>query len=97
MSKVDTYFLITVNEDGTLTSYTTIPDELPEANRVATTFDVFQSSKQITEEFQNQLLADRVAQTVMAALSPKVDSPVDKIKDALKDRGIDPESIITTE
>lgn len=97
MSKVDTYFLITVNEDGTLTSFTTIPEELPEVNRVANTFDVFQAAKQITEEFQNQLLADRVAQTVIAALSPQVESPVDKIKDKLKERGIDPESVTPTE
>lgn len=97
MSKVETYYLITVNTDGTLTSYTEIPKELPEVNRVATTFDVFQASKQISEEFQNQILADRVAQTVINALSPAVETPVDKIKDKLKERGIDPESITPAE
>ena len=88
---VETYFLLTVNEDGTLTSYTEIPEELPEQKRVATNWDVYNSAKQIVEEFDRQLIVDRVVQGVASLLAP-APTPTDKIKEALKERGIDPES-----
>jgi len=89
---VETYFLLTVNEDGTLTSYTEIPEELPEQKRVATNWDVYTTAKQIVEEFDRQLIVDRVVQGVASLLAPSIPTPTDKVKDALKERGIDPES-----
>ena len=90
---VETYFLLTVNEDGTLTSYTEIPEEPPEQNRVATNWDVYTTAKQIVEEFDRQLLVDRVVAGMVKALTPPpVETPADIVKDALKERGIDPES-----
>lgn len=97
MSNVETYFLITVNTDGTLTSYTDLPKETPEALRKATNFDVYEAAKQIVQEFDNQLLADRIARAVLSGLAPKQESPADKIKDALKERGIKPESVTPAE
>jgi len=90
---VETFFLITVNEDGTLTSYTEIPEELPESKRVATNWDVYNTAKQIVDEFDRQILVDRVLQGVAAMLTPvEPPKPSGKVKDALKERGIDPES-----
>jgi hypothetical protein len=86
-----TYFLITVNEDGTLTSYAELPESLPEVTP-ATNYDIYQASKQIVEEFEMSILADRVARTVLGALLPPTTSPADAIKDKLKERGINPES-----
>jgi hypothetical protein len=95
---VETYFLLTVNEDGTLTSYTDIPEELPEQKRVATNWDVYTTAKQIVEEFDRQLLVDRVVQGVVNVLMPPAPpTSSDKVKDALKDRGIDPESTASAE
>lgn len=93
MSKVETYFLIVINEDGTLTSYSELPAELPEANRTANNYDVYQSAKQIVEEFDSNLLANKVAQVVLASLQPQGPSVPSAVKDKLKERGIDPESI----
>jgi len=97
MSNVETYFLITVNTDGTLTSYTDLPKEAPEAARKANNFDVYEAAKQIVQEFDNQLLADRIARAVLSGLAPKAESTADKIKDALKERGIKPESVTPAE
>jgi hypothetical protein len=97
MSKVETFFLLSVNEDGSLTSYTTIPEDLPEANRTATTWDVYQTARQIVEEFDRKMLVDQVIQGVVGALMPPTQSVQDKVKDALKDRGIDPESVTPAE
>ena len=101
MSKVETYFLITINEDGTLTSYAELPAELPEAARQANNYDVYQAAKQIVEDFDTNLMAQKVAQTVLSALAaqsaPQGPSVPSAVKDKLKERGIDPESITPSE
>ena len=97
MSSVETFFLLSINEDGSLTSYTTLPEELPEAKRQATTWDVYQTAKQIVEEFDRKMLVDQVVQGVVGALMPPTQSVQDKVKDALKERGIDPESVTPAE
>lgn len=97
MSNVETFFLITVNEDGTFTSYAELPEEKLEAGHTATNYDIYQACKQIVQEFETQILSDRVARTVLGALIPQVETPTDKIKDKLKERGINPESAAPTE
>lgn len=89
---METYFLITVNTDGTLTSYAEIPEDLPKPGHTATNYDIYQAAKQIVEEFEMTMLADRVARQVVGTLIPQVQSPADAIKDKLKERGISPES-----
>ena len=97
MSKVETMFLITVNEDGTLTSYAEMPKELPEVTRLANNYDVYQAAKQVVEDFEQTLLANRIASIVAQTLKPAQPSMSDKIKDKLKERGIDPESTTPAE
>jgi hypothetical protein len=100
MSKVETvetFFLITVNEDGTLTSYAEMPETMPEAKRPATNFDVFNTSKQIVDEFEQSLLANKVANAVLAALQPQAQSVPESVKDKLKERGINPEGAVSAE
>lgn len=100
MSKSETLFLVTVNKDGTLTTYAEVPKELPEVERMANNYDVYQAAKQIVEEFDNDLLANRVAQTVIQALaaqSQQAPSVPSTLKEKLKERGIDPESITPVE
>lgn len=100
LSKSETLFLVTVNKDGTLTTYAEVPKELPEVERMANNYDVYQAAKQIVEEFDNDLLANRVAQTVIQALaaqSQQAPSVPSTLKEKLKERGIDPESITPVE
>lgn len=100
MSKVETLFLVTVNYDGTLTTYAEIPAELPEVERTANNYDVYQAAKQVVEEFDTNLLANRVAQSVIQALAaqaPQAQSVPSTLKEKLKERGIDPESITPVE
>jgi hypothetical protein len=88
MDNVETYFFISINKDGTLGTMADVPETLPERERSATNYDVYQTSKQIAEEFEQTLLARRVAQEVASMLTPPADSVSDKVKDALRERGV---------
>jgi hypothetical protein len=59
--------------------------------RRATTFDIYQTSRELVSDIESQLLADRVARTVLASLQPKdnVAEFKEKLINALSDRGID--------
>jgi hypothetical protein len=83
-------YIVTINEDGTLAT------ESVEAGegilRTATTFDIYQSSKELVSEVEHLLLADRISKAVVAQLQP-IDPSAEiksKIIDALSDRGIKP-------
>lgn len=86
--KIQAAYTVVINLDGTLE---TIP-----ANegvlRSATTYDIYQTSKQLASEIDSFLLADRVAKAVVEALQPVPPSEQQrsKIAEALSERGIDP-------
>jgi hypothetical protein len=91
--KVETYFFLTVNSDGSIGTYADVPAELPERVRSSNNFDVFQTCKQIAEEFEQQVQADRIARAVAAAIAPKAEPTVSEaVANALKERGITPEA-----
>jgi hypothetical protein len=89
----ETYYLIVINDDGSLTSYTELPETLPEVTRKATNYDVYDSSRQIVEEFDRDRLVNKVLSGLIQVLMPKTETPQDRVKDALKKRGIDPDSV----
>lgn len=91
-----TYFLTVIEENGGVLTFNKIPDELPEPQHTATNWDVYQAAKQIVTDSESQMLADRVANTVLGALLPPAETASDRVKDALKERGIDPESTAPT-
>ena len=98
MSTVETFFLITVNSDGTLTSYTEMPEEVFETARVANHHDIYQAAREIVQDFEQQMISNRVAQTVLQVLMPQAPpTPAEAVKDKLKERGINPEGIEPTE
>ncbi|CAB4123697.1 hypothetical protein UFOVP46_76 [uncultured Caudovirales phage] len=98
MSNIETYFLITVNTDGTLTSYAQIPTNLPEGIRPANNMDIYEAAKQIVDEFTNQLLADRIVRAVVSAMTPPPEEKVsDRLSALLEERGIKPESVSPAE
>ena len=82
-------YMVTINDDG---SINTESMEIAEGiMRQATTFDIYQTSKELVSEIEHRLLADRVANAVARLLQP-VDPSAEiksKIIDALSDRGID--------
>ena len=82
-------YTVTINDDG---SINTESMEIAEGiMRQATTFDIYQTSKELVSEIEQRLLADRVANAVARFLQP-VDPSAEiksKIIDALSDRGID--------
>jgi len=83
-------YTVTINEDGTLTTESHPVSE--DVLRAATTFDIYQSSKELASEVEQLLLADRVARAVVAQMQP-IDASAEiksKIIDALSDRGIKP-------
>lgn len=91
MSEIETYFLVAVNKDSTLATYAEIPEEGLVRERPANNYDVYQAAKQIVDEFEQTMFANKVAQIVLTNLAPPTDSVPDKVKDKLKERGIKPE------
>lgn len=85
---VQASFLVSINHDGSLI---TQPVTIGVA-RKATTYDIYQASKQLSSEIEEMLLADRLAKHILAAMQP-VDPAEEqrrKIAEALSERGIDP-------
>jgi hypothetical protein len=97
--ELETYFVVLINKDGTFSTTNAIP-EGAEAGRPANTLDIYNVSKQIVQEVDAQILTDRivsaVSQVIAAQATPNADVP-NKVKEALKERGIDPESIVPAE
>lgn len=92
-NQIETYFIAVVNSDGTITTMPDLPEGGLTRARSVTNYDVYQTSKQVVEEFESSVLADKIARTVLLALNPEVPTISDKVKEALKDRGVTPEGI----
>ena len=86
--KIQAAYTVVIKADGTLG---TIP-VTENATRSATTYDIYQTSKQLVSEIDDFLLAERVAKAVVDALQPTNSSEQQraKIAEALSERGIDP-------
>ena len=82
-------YTVGIRLDGTVFTEVLEPSEV--IQRRATTFDIYQTSRELVSDIESQLLADRVARTVLASLQPKdnVAEFKKKLINALSDRGID--------
>ena len=82
-------FLITVEDDGTITT-TPTPSSPDGLARTASTYDIFQTAKELYTEIETRILVDRIADAVISGLNPtSLTAQIpSKIKDALNDRGI---------
>lgn len=95
--EAETFYIVVRGIDGSLVTLTEVPEEGLVAQRVANTGDMYETAKQIVHEVDTNDLAMRVANLVAGHLVPKeAPSVPDRLKDALKERGIDPESIVPT-
>lgn len=79
-------YIVTINDDGSISTESVDTDK--GVARKASTFDIYQTSKELVSEIESQILSDRVARKVVAALQPKDSSAEvrEKIMDALNDR-----------
>jgi hypothetical protein len=90
-NQIDTYFISVINSDGTITTMPDFPEGGLTKIRNVTNYDVYQTAKQIVDEFEATVLADKVARSVLQALNPDVPTVSDKVKEALKERGVNTE------
>jgi hypothetical protein len=88
MAKTDFYFIIEVQEDGTIQTHKEMPDDL-EPIRVPNTFDIYKVCREISSDIESQLLADRVIGGVLNVLNQREATISDKVSDALKARGVE--------
>lgn len=81
-------FVVTVLNDGSVTTTSEPADEINRLNKTATSYDIYQACKEIVFDIENHLLADRVARLVVDRLQPKTaaDEIKEKIINALNDR-----------
>ena len=72
-TKVHAAYIVVINEDGSLNTTLVKPNApiLFEVERATTTYDVFSSSKEIATEIEGQLMADRIARSVISQIMPK--------------------------
>ena len=71
--KVHAAYVVILNQDGSL-STTMIKPGAPvffEVERATSTYDVFSTSKEIATEIEGQLMADRIAKTVLSQILPR--------------------------
>ncbi len=88
-NQIKTAFTVGIRLDGSI--FTEVLDTNDIITQKATTFDIYQSCKEIVSDIDSQLLAERVARTVVTSLQPKdnVAEFKEKLINALSDRGID--------
>jgi len=86
---VETYFVVSLGDKGVVTTYPEVPAEGFEAERTVTNWDIYSAAKQVVDEFESSILAQKVADTVMATMGKASEVPgSEKVKEALKERGI---------
>lgn len=79
-------YIVTINDDGSISTESV--DVEKGVARKASTFDIYQTSKELVSEIENTLLADKVARRLSVLLQPKDESAEvrAKIIDALNER-----------
>jgi hypothetical protein len=85
--KAETYFIAVIDEEGKILTFPEMPEEGIEAKRPVNNYDVYTTAKQVVDEFESSILAQKVAETVLRAINPTEPSVSDRVKDALKERG----------
>lgn len=90
---VNAAYVVILNDDGTLNTVSVKPGKPVyfDVVRASSTYDILTSSQELVSEIESQILADRVARNVVAALTPKTNAEEtkEKVLDALNDRGIE--------
>lgn len=61
-------YLVIIEENGSIT--TEIVKDREKTQRDATTYDIYQASRELVSDIDSHLLADRIAQKVTALMKP---------------------------
>ena len=88
-NKTDFYFIIEVQEDGTIQTHKDMPEDGFEPNKVPNTIDIYKVCREISSDIEAQLLADRVIGGVLNVLNQREQTVSDKVSEALKARGVE--------
>ena len=95
---VETQFVVNLYTDGTFSVELEKPEDAPETQRNATVNDVYQWSNTLIQEIDSQKLTERIVTSLFALMQPPAEPTTsDVVKEALKERGIDPESVDSKE
>lgn len=89
MAKTDFYFIIEVQEDGTIQTHKDMPEDGFEPTKVPNTFDIYKVCREISSDIESQLLADRVIGGVLNVLQAREQTVSDKVAEKLKERGVE--------
>ena len=86
-------YTVGIKSDGTI--FTEMLEPSDAIQRKATTFDIYQTSKELVSDIESQLLSDRIVRDVVRALQPKNETEEirARVLDALNDRGIEKPSV----
>jgi uncharacterized protein len=85
---VKTYFVVSLGESGVVTTYPEVPEAGLNSERPVNNWDIYSAAKQIVDEFESSILAQKVADTVMSAMGKEPTTVAEKINEVLKERGI---------
>jgi hypothetical protein len=94
--EAETYFIAVMAKNGQVLTLPEMPEGGIQSERPVTNYDVYETSRQVVEEFNNSLLAQKVAEMVLAGMNPPAPQVSDKIKDALKERGFQTDTTSNT-
>lgn len=87
---VNSAYIVILNEDGSMSTTLLQPGQPVhlDVRRASTTYDVYASSKELVSDIEGQLMADRIAKTVISQLMPPKPEDVAKarIAEALAER-----------
>jgi hypothetical protein len=69
---VHSAYVVVINEDGTLSTTLVKPGNAVffDVVKATTTYDVFTTSKELANEIESQVMADRISKAVIARLTP---------------------------
>lgn len=76
--KIQAGFSVVINEDGTLSTHVFPASDT--VARQATTYDIFGCCKELVDDIETQLLADRVSKAVIAKLMPPTPEEMAKVR-----------------
>lgn len=84
---IKTFYVVAVHENGAITTHLELPADLPEGLPQATVADVYETSRQIVDEFNRNLLVNKVTEALVQLLTPAPEeTPQDKVREALNKR-----------
>ena len=86
------FYVVAMSEAGDLLTFSEIPEGGFESARTATIADIIETSTQLVKEIEKQDLVARI----VSALNPAAPNVNERMMEALKARGIDPESVKIT-